>query len=389
MGHFGVRPIRLAWFVVALPALLLAYLGQGALVLRNPDAAAQPFFSMVQPGVWTYALVALASLSTVVASQALISGVFSLTRQAVQLGYLPRLHILHTAWHEEGQVYVPFVNWFLAIACITLVLTFKSSGALAAAYGIAVSGTMALTSIVFFEVARARWRWRLWQTLPLLMFFLMLDLPFVAANGIKLLDGGYVPVLVAAFITMVMLVWRRGQQLFTEQLQEDMVPLAAFVAKDCDKLACRVPGTAVYLARDSSAVPTSLLKQMRSVPVLQEHVVILSLRIEKVPEVPKHECLEVNRLDHGFWRVSARAGFKQAVDVPKLVGMLKAYGLPADPETTTYYLRRETFLATAAGKMGVFAEGCFSFLARNARPVDAYFNIPPDQVFEIGAQFDL
>ncbi|HEX5658341.1 MAG TPA: KUP/HAK/KT family potassium transporter [Polyangiales bacterium] len=389
MGHFGVRPIRLAWFVVALPALLLAYLGQGALVLRDPTTAGQPFFSMARPGFWTYALVVLASLATVVASQALISGVFSLTRQAVQLGFLPRLNILHTAWREEGQVYVPFVNWFLAAACIALVLSFKSSGALAAAYGIAVSGTMALTSIVFFEVARARWRWPLWQCLLLLVFFLSLDLPFLAANGVKLLDGGYVPVLVAAVITMVMVIWRRGQMLFTEQLHDEMVPLDEFLRTGCDKLVGRVPGTAVYFTKDADAVPSCMLKQLRSIPVLQEHVVILSLEIEKVPEVASKDCLKVERLQHGFWRVSARAGFKQQVDVPRLIGMLKAWGLPTEPESTTYYLRRETFLATNAGKMGMFPEGCFSFLARNARPIDAYFQIPPDQVFEIGAQFDL
>ncbi|MET0283348.1 MAG: KUP/HAK/KT family potassium transporter [Polyangiales bacterium] len=389
MGHFGVRPIRLAWFVVALPALLLAYLGQGALVLRDPNAAVQPFFSMARPGFWTYALVVLASLATVVASQALISGVFSLTRQAIQLGFLPRLNILHTAREQEGQVYVPFVNWFLAVACITLVLTFKSSGALAAAYGIAVSGTMALTSLVFFEVARARWRWPLWQTLPLLVFFLSLDLPFLIANGVKLLDGGYVPVLVAALITMVMLIWRRGQMLFNEQLHEEMVPLDEFLRKNCDSLMGRVPGTAVYFTKDSDAVPSCMLKQLRAVPVLQENVVILSLTIEKVPEVPISECLKVERLTHGFWRVSARAGFKQQIDVPKLVSMLQEWGLPTERETTTYYLRRETFLATNAGKMGMFPEQLFGFLARNARPIDAYFKIPPDQVFEIGAQFDL
>jgi len=390
MGHFGRRPIRLAWFVIVMPALFLAYLGQGALVLEDPSAADNPFFAMVRPGWQTYALVALASASTVVASQALISGVFSLTKQAIQLGYLPRLTIRQTAWETEGQIYVPAVNWALAVMCIALVLGFRESTRLASAYGIAVSGTMALTSLVFFEVLRTHWRWPLRRALPLLLLFLALDLPFVLANAYKVLDGGYVPVVVAAVLVVITLVWKRGQRLFTEQLHQEFEPLRAFIEHNANKLVARVPGTGVYLTRDADVVPPALQKLVKAIPALQETVMVLSIKVEHIPAVAEAEQLELEDLGQGFVLVRAHVGYMQHLDVPQRVARAgKQAGLTIDLPETTYYLRRETFLASSKGKMGRLSEGLFSMLARNARPLDAYFRIPPSQVFEVGAQFDL
>ena len=390
MGHFGVRPIRLAWFVLVLPALLLAYLGQGALVLENPGASDNPFFAMVEPGWQTYALVALASASTVVASQALISGVFSLTKQAIQLGYLPRMNIRQTAWQTEGQIYVPAVNWALAVMCIALVLGFRESTRLASAYGIAVSGTMALTSLVFFEVQRTHWKWPLRRTLPLLLLFLALDLPFVAANAYKILDGGYVPVVVAVVLVTIMLVWRRGQRLFTEQLRQEFAPLRAFIDDNVEQLVARVPGCGVYLTRDPDVVPPALHKLVKSIPALQELVLVLSVKVQHIPAVAREEQVSVDDLGRGFCLVQVKLGFMQQPDLPALIQRAASQaGLSVAADETTYYLRRETFLASSKGKMGRVSEGLFSLLARNARPLDAYFRIPPNQVFEVGAQFDL
>jgi KUP system potassium uptake protein len=390
MGHFGVRPIRVAWSLVVLPALLLAYLGQGALVLENPGASDNPFFAMARPGWQTYALVALASASTVVASQALISGVFSLTKQASQLGYLPRLNIRQTAWSTEGQIYIPAVNWTLAVLCIALVLVFRESTRLASAYGIAVSGTMALTSLVFFEVQRARWKWPLWRALPVLLLFLALDLPFVAANSYKVLDGGYVPLVVAGVLATIMLIWKRGQRLFSEQLRQEFAPLRAFIDQQADKLVARVPGCGVYLTRDPEVVPPALQKLVKAIPALQEVVLVLSVRVEHIPAVAQAAQLTVEDLGRGFYLVQVQVGYMQQPDVPVLIlRAARSAGLAIDAKEATYYLRRETFLASSKGKMGRVSEGLFSLLARNARPLDAYFRIPPDQVFEVGAQFDL
>ncbi len=390
MGHFGARPIRLCWFGAVFPALIAAYFGQGALVLRRPEAADNPFYELVRPGPAGYALVLLASLATVIASQALISGVFSLTRQAVQLGFLPRVSILHTAREAEGQVYVPVVNRWLAVACVALVLGFRESGRLASAYGIAVSGTMAITSLVFFAVARERWRWPRLPALLLLFVFLSFDLPFIAANAVKILDGGYVPISVGVVFVIVMLVWKSGQFLLAEQLAAHTAPLASFVDRAPELLRARTPGTGVFVTRNFGVVPPVMRQQVRAIPVLQETVLIVTVRIADVPEVPPSERCEVRALGHGFFQIQVRYGFREEPHVPPaLTRAAAAHGFAFNPDTTTYYLQRETFLATASGKMGRLREGLFSALSRNARPADAYFGIPPTNVAEIGAQFDL
>jgi KUP system potassium uptake protein len=390
MGHFGARPIRLAWFVVVFPALLAAYFGQGALVLADPSTADNPFYLMVPSGWPSFGLVLLASLATVIASQALISGVFSLTQQAVQLGFLPRVSIRHTARDAEGQVYVPVVNGVLAVACIALVLGFQASHRLASAYGIAVSGTMAITSLVFFEVAHRRWRWSLGASLGLLFLFLSFDLPFLAANAVKILDGGYVPIGMGAIFVTIMLVWKSGQLLFAEQLEASSEPLLGFVEQADSALQARVPGTAVFVTYDVNNVPPAMLRQVRAVPVLQKNVLVVGVKGEHVPMLEPNERCNVRALPHGFYQIVARFGFMEEPDLPAVLRRVTTqYSCDFNPDSTTYYLQRETFLATSDGKMGPIREGLFSLLSRNARPADAYLKIPPINVVEIGAQYDL
>jgi KUP system potassium uptake protein len=390
MGHFGAQPIRVAWFSVALPSLICAYFGQGALVLRTPSAASDPFFGMVGPGPGSLALVVLAAMATVIASQALISGVFSLTQQAVQLGLLPKVTVRHTAREAEGQVYVPVVNYGLAIACIALVLTFQRSSRLAAAYGIAVSGTMAITSLVYFEVIRKRWHWPLARAAALLGFFLSFDLAFLAANAVKILDGGFVPIAVAALFATVMLIWKAGELLYTRRVETSSYPLERFAQQADERLQCRVPGTAVFVADDVDIVPGALRRQVGSIPALQERVFVVSVKTARAPSVPVAERAEVRSLSHGFFQVLVSFGF---MDTPNLPAVLQeaahTVGITLSNHDTTYYLQRETFVAGPHCQMGPLRERLFSRLSRNARRADAYYGLPPSRVTEIGEEFEL
>ena len=385
MGHFGARPIRLAWLLLVFPALVLCYLGQGAVVLRDSSAAQNPFFSMVPTGAATYALVALSTAATVIASQALISGVFSLTHQAVQLGLFPRVTVTHTSRHAEGQIYVPEVNWALCILCIGLVLAFRGSAHLAAAYGIAVSGTMGITSFVYFIVTRRTWRWPLWKALPLLLLFLSFDLPFFGANLLKFLDGGWVPVLVGAVLFVVMVDWKVGRTVLAEHLAEISPPLQDFVSKVESYCSVRVPGTAIFLASSAAGTPAVLLQHARRIGALRQTVVLLTVTTEHVPSV-RQDQVRVEDLGKGFWRVGLRVGFMERPNVPKL---LHAASLPLDLADATYFVGRETFLAGRLGKMGPIEETLFAFLSRNAKSATSWFAIPHEQVVEMGMQIDL
>ena len=393
MGHFGRRPIQLAWYCGALPGLALNYFGQGANLLAHPEAAPSPFFSLVPQGAATYALVALATAATVIASQALISGAYSLTRQAVQLGYLPRFRVKHTSSETEGQIYVPEINWMLAAGCIALVLQFQQSSRLAAAYGIAVTGTMAITSIVFYVVARHTWGWSLAKALPLLLFFLALDLAFFGANLLKLLDGGYVPILIAAAIFAMMAVWKRGRAYLADAFERQMTPFTAFL----DRLRgtrgpARVPGTAVFLTSSPVDAPPVLTHHVEHNKSLHERVLLLTAQTERVPRVPLERRLTVEPLEGGFYRVLLRSGFMEETNVPALLRYARISGaLPDDVDLKdiTYYLGRESLLATEKGKMGRFTEGLFAFMMKNSSSATAYFNIPPDRVVELGIQIDL
>jgi len=389
MGHFGARPIRLAWFALVLPALTLSYLGQGALVLNDPAALANPFFAMVSGKTATYLLVAIAALATTIASQALISGVFSLTHQAVQLGYFPRVTVNHTSHEAEGQIYVPLLNWGLLVACLGLVVGFKESARLASAYGIAVSGTMAITSIVFFDVTRKTWKWPLSKSLPLLVLFLSFDIPFFAANLTKFLDGGYIPILVGAGFFVVMVNWHQGRDALVQLLEERTVPLAEFLAKLPTSGTNRVPGTAIYLS-PSACVPFVLMMQAKRLRSIAEHVLLVRVIIEHTPQAAPDQRFEVEPLELGFVRVVVRFGYTENPDVPRRLAEAAAHAKLACPmDDATYYVGRETFLAGKGGRMNPTAEAFFALLSRNAKSAIDHFALPSERVVELGIRVDL
>ena len=389
LGHFGRPPIRAAWFGLVMPSLVLNYFGQGALLLRDPQTRESPFFALVPAGPWTYVLVVLASAATIIASQALISGVFSLTQQAVQLGFFPRLTINHTSGRAEGQIYVPEMNWGLAAACIALVLVFERSSRLAAAYGLAVTGTMAITSLIYFEVTRAVWRWPRSRAVSLLMLFLLFDLGFFGASLLKFLDGGFVPVLIGVAFFILMYTWQSGRRIYREHLEASSMPLERFLSEGAGRTAVRVPGAAVVLMRQSKAVPSVLLSLVERVRVMPESVVLFTMNIAHVPHADRTQ-IKHEALPGGFLRLVAECGFMDVPDVPTALAVaIERFGLPIAPEEVTYYMSRDTFVATSAGRMGRWSEGLFALLSRNARSPTDLFRIPPHQVVEIGARIDL
>jgi KUP system potassium uptake protein len=386
MGHFGARPIRLAWASLVFPALVLCYLGQGALVLRDAAAVTSPFFSMVPTGAATYALVALSTAATIIASQALITGVFSLTHQAVELGFFPRVTVTHTSHSAEGQIYVPEMNWALCIACIALVLIFRQSTRLAAAYGIAVSGTMGVTSFVYFVVTRRTWGWPLWKALPPLCLFLSFDIPFFAANLLKFMEGGWIPILVGAGMFVLMVDWRVGRTVLAQRLAQASPPLSEFLQRLDSKDIVRVPGTAIFLSSNPEATPVVLSVQARRMRALREHLLLLTVQTDHVPRVEERDRMSVEDMGKGVFRIIVRSGFMERPDIPVI---LAKAGLPVDLDDATYFLGRETFVVGKGGRMGLFSEGLFAFLSRNAKSPTSWFSIPPDQVIEVGMQMDL
>ncbi len=390
MGHFGLRPIRLAWFWLVFPALILSYLGQGALVLSKPEAAENPFFSLVPEGIATYALVILASFATVIASQALISGAFSLTRQAMALGYFPQMTVKHTAAHTEGQIYIPEMNALLAIGCLLLVVTFRESVRLAAAYGIAVTGTMAITSFLFYIVATHQWNWSKWKAGSVLALFLAIDIPFLAANLFKFFDGGYVPVLIGAVLITAMLVWMRGRNILLEQHLHCYPTYDAAKPEIEEALCARVPGTAVFISQTEVHIPPIVIHQVKCTRSLQEKVILLNVKVTTQPSLeggPRHKLTE---LDKNFYRLVVSFGFMEVPNiVPVLEGISKSGELPIDMTQVTYYVGHETTLNTNAGKMGKIAETFFGYLQRNAVKAEHEFGMPRSQVIEIGSRIDL
>jgi KUP system potassium uptake protein len=389
MGHFGRRPIRLAWFLLVMPALLVNYFGQAARILLHPEDAANPFFALVPQGL-IYPMVALATVATIIASQALISGAYSLTRQAVQLGFFPRVTIVHTSGTSEGQIYVPEVNAALAIACVWLVVTFKASSALAAAYGIAVTGTMGITSIVYFAVLTQAWKWPTWKAAILVAVFLSFDVPFFAANTLKFVQGGWFPVVVAAALFLVMTTWKSGRAHLGRVLAERMLPIDAFVADVASFHPHRVRGTAVFMSSNPKGVPIVLLHHWKHNQVLHSTVVLLSILSEPVPEVAEDVRVNVTSLDHGLYQVTGHYGFMETPNVPELLEKAAArFGLPHLPSQTSYYLGRETLLTSGNSRMSHWRKALFSFISRNARSATQYFGIPADRVVELGMQINL
>jgi KUP system potassium uptake protein len=387
MGHFGVRPIRLVWTLFVLPALTLCYLGQGALVLRNPQAIDNPFFAMVPAGPAAYFLVLLSSAATVIASQALISGAFSLTRQAMVLGYLPRVTIKHTAYHTEGQIYIPEVNTMLAIGCLALVLTFRESVKLAAAYGIAVTGTMAITSILFYIVARHTWGWSRWQAGGLLALFLSFDIPFLLANLFKFFDGGYVPMLIGAALIAGMLIWSHGRTSLLEKYASRFSTLdkARPIINRC--LATRVPGTAVFLSPSADHVPPILVHHVERTRSLHETVILLTVEEAPAPVVAEDARWRMHAVGDGFHRLIIAFGYmEEPLLLPVLHRAAQASGIALDAADTTYYVGHETIIVQDEATINRIPEAIFSYLNRNAVHNERRYGMPLDQVVEIGAQ---
>jgi KUP system potassium uptake protein len=388
MGHFGRKPIQWAWFGLVLPALLLNYLGQGALLIGDPQAIANPFFRMV-PGWALLPVVVVATLATVIASQALISGAFSLTLQAVQLGYAPRVQIEHTSAREMGQIYIPSVNWALMICCIALVLGFKNSTNLAAAYGLAVTATMAITTTLFYFVARERWGWGPAKAGAVAGVFLVIDLAFLGANVLKIPHGGWVPLVIGGAVFTLLTTWKKGRLLLAERMQERTLPRDLFLESLMQHPPHRVPGTAVFMYGTATGTPPALLHNLKHNRVLHERVVFLSVRTEEVPVVDAAERSSAQEIGHGLWQVTLRYGFMEDVDIPAALLALGRPELAFKPMETTYFLGRETLIATRRKGMALWREHLFAVMSRNARPATTFFRLPPNRVVELGAQVEL
>jgi len=388
MGHFGRRPIRVAWFALVLPALLLNYFGQGALILLNPRAASQPFYLMA-PSWALLPLVVLATLAAIIASQALISGAFSLTRQAIQLGYAPRLDIEHTSSLEMGQVYVPQVNWAMAVATILIVLGFQSSSALAAAYGIAVTMTMVITALLLHVVATERWGWPHWAAWAVTGIFLAVDGAFLGANLIKIPQGGWLPLVVAAFIFTLMTTWKTGRRLVAARLTARATAIDVFMASLKALDPARVRGTAVFMTAQPQGTPPALVHNLRHNKVLHDHVVILTVTTAPKPYVPLAEQVAVEALGRGMYNVRLQYGFMQDPDVPDALMRAIKLGLELDPGDVTFFLGRETIIVTKRHGMAIWRERLFVLMARNAVRATAFFHLPPERVVELGVQVEM
>ncbi len=389
MGHFGRGPIRRAWLSICLPSLMVCYLGQGAVLLDQPNLRTAPFYAMCPDGALRYPFVLLAAAATVIASQALISGVFSLTHQAIRLGYFPRLTVRHTSDEVEGQTYLPLMNWTLATGCIALVLVFQSSAKLAAAFGLAVSGTMAITSFVFYRVTRERWGWSVGKAGALLVFFLTFDLGFTAANMLKLLDGGFIPLVVGAVFFSMMVTWAIGRSLLGEHFAKLAVPFQRFSAGLEARLVGRTPGIAVYMASRADSTPPALVSSVERFRVIHETCIFLSVVTTESPRVPAEERIETEVLGGGFYRVVLRYGFFENTNVPIALDVALADLGLATEIPPVYILGRESLVASDHGRMGARMELLFAFLSRNSRSMTDYFQLPADRVLEIGSRVDL
>lgn len=388
IGHFGVRPIRLTWFCVVLPSLLLNYFGQGALIISHPESISHPFYHMV-PTWGLYPLVILATVATIIASQAVISGAFSLTRQAVQLGYLPRLKVEQTSETQFGQIYMPAINWILMIACIGLVLGFRSSSNLASAYGVAVTTDMVFTTLLFAVVARTRWKWSRWAVGFMGAALLTIDLSFWGANLPKIPTGGWFPLVIAGIMFVVMTTWKRGRKILGKRLSEKIISHEDFIQKVHEYNPQRISGTAVFMDSNPKGTPQALLHNLEHNKVLHERVVLLTLLSEDIPHIKEEERIEIKSLGENIYRINARIGFAEDPNVPELLEQCQTDGKTFEIEQTTFYLGRETMLATAKPGMAIWREKLFAWMSRNARRAASYFSIPSDRVVEIGTQIEL
>jgi len=387
MGHFGRLPIRLAWAAYVFPALLLNYFGQGALLLRDPTASINPFYRLI-PGVLIWPMLVLATAAAVIASQALISGAFSLTHQAMQLGYSPRLTVTHTSKHEAGQIFIPQVNRALMIGSIALVFFFRSSSALASAYGIAVTGTMVITTLLFTQIARRHWGWSRPQAIAFLAVFLTIDGAFLIANVVKIESGGWFPLAAAFVVYLMMTTWNRGRRALHTLLREGSLPIGLFLEDVKRRQPPRVPGTAVFMTSDESGAPVVLLHHLKHNKVLHDQVILLSVITEDVPEVAASERVNVESLGEGFYRVIARYGFMQQPNVPSIFPQCTSLGVKLRPNDTSYFLGREQLIPTGRSQMPRWRKKLFVIMSRNAQSATQFFGLPPNRVVELGAQIE-
>jgi KUP system potassium uptake protein len=388
MGHFGRRPIQLGWFAVALPALLLQYFGQGALLMRNPAALANPFYYLA-PNWMLYPLILLATLATIIASQAMLSGAFSLTLQAVQLGYLPPLRITHTSAEQHGQIYFGVLNWLMFIGTVGLILSFGSSSNLAAAYGIAVSGSMIITTLLMYRVAHTHWQWSPPLAALAVGAFLFIDLAFFLANAQKIPHGGWFPLLLGGAIFTVMSTWARGRAIVADHLRVQFPPLLQFVQEVLSKVECRTAGSAVFLSQYPDVTPPALLQNVKHNKSLHEQVYLLTVRTEHVPFVPSSGPLEITTIQDNLFQVVARCGFMERPDIPRVLTQLAAHGHVLPITETTFFLSRITFLATPKPGMAIWREKLFVLLSRNTQRASSYFHLPAEQVVEIGLVLEI
>lgn len=386
LGHFGRKPITKAWFYFVYPSLVLNYLGQGSLLLtKGQEAVSNPFFKMVD-GVLLYPLLVIATLATVIASQALITGVYSLTQQAMRLGYLPRLTIKHTSRDEQGQIYIPKANIALMIGCLLLVITLKDSSSLAAAYGIAVTGTMVFTSILFFFVAKQKWKWSWYQSVPLVFSFIVLDLAFLGANLVKIAHGGWIPLVIGVIIFWVMTTWKKGRLLVFDFIKNNSEPLMEFIDSIKEDKVYRNPGTAIFMTMNKNIAPYSLVNNLKHNNVIHEKVAILTISTEKKPEVKREDKVQVEALRHNFFIIHAHYGFMEMPDVQEILRLAELQGFSTSMPETSFFLGKEFIVPTGNSSMWIVSKKLFKILNANNQSALDFFKIPQDRVIEIGGQ---
>ena len=388
LGHFGKRPIRLAWFSVVMPALTLNYFGQGALLLKDPAAVKNPFY-MMAPDWALIPLVVLATMAAVIASQALITGAFSVTKQVIQLGYLPRLNVEHTSVKDTGQIYIAFVNWGLFVAIVLAVVMFRSSSNLAAAYGIAVTLDMLITTILTFFVIRYAWNYPLWLCLSATGFFFVVDVAFFSSNLLKLLDGGWFPLLIGGAIFTLMMTWKDGRRLLNEKLKADAIDLSGFLEAVFVSPPVRVDGTAVFLTAEIGTVPNALLHNLKHNKVLHKNNLFVTVRNHEVPWIGMDKRLQIDSLGHDCWQVVLHYGFKNDPDVPKALEHIKARGCELNPMTTSYFLSRDTVVPTLGEGMATWREKLFAQMHHNASAAADFLNLPNNSVVELGSKIEI
>ncbi|HAY33098.1 MAG TPA: potassium transporter Kup [Ignavibacteria bacterium] len=388
MGHFGRQPIKITWFCLVLPSLLLNYFGQGALLIRDPSAAKNPFY-LLAPEWALYPLIGLATFATVIASQAVISGAFSLTFQALQLGYLPRMRILHTSEDERGQIYIPQLNFMLFLATIALVLSFKSSSNLASAYGIAVTTTMLITTMLLFITTIKLWKWNKLVSVIVILFFITIDLSFWGANMLKLIHGGWVPLAIGLAIYLIMTTWNKGRKILLDNIKQQTMSLENFVTEILSVRLIAIPGTAVYMSSNKTGAPPPLILNIKHNRLLHKQIIILTIIIKKVPHIKQEERLEILEPTEGFYRVIANYGYMDIPNIQNIIELLKNNNIKIDINRTTFFLGRETLIPGNRTGFGLLRSKLFILLSNNAQRATEFFNIPPQRVFEVGTQVEL